>query len=243
MLIPIKALKQVLNLSSKIWPYCTKPASTGWSHIGVSGGELPRLAQEQGFTGLIIGIWDPTNQAEIEAAKTAAQYPIVMGYCVGNEGIHKRYEIPDLIKTIKDMKKATGKPVTTTEEIDDYVDEELLNIGDWIFPNSHPYFHNLLDPNLAVDWTKAAYQDMTRRAGNRFVLFKEVGMPTAGDKEGSLSEETQARYYQGLAKTGVKFVYFEAFDQPWKNSLPIEPHWGLFYSNRTPKQVILQMLP
>jgi exo-beta-1,3-glucanase (GH17 family) len=214
-----------------------------YSAGGMNGREIPRLAQEQGFVGLIIGVWEPSDQVEMADAKTAAQNPIVLGYCIGNEGLDKRYKMPDLVNAMEDIKKATNKPVATTEEIDDYVDEELLNIGDWIFPNVHPYFHNLLDPNLAVDWTKAAYEDMTRRAGNRFVLFKEVGLPTAGDKEGLLSEETQTRYYQELAASRVKFVYFEAFDQPWKNSLPIEPHWGLFYSNRAPKQVILQMFP
>ncbi|MCP4424487.1 MAG: glycosyl hydrolase, partial [Chloroflexi bacterium] len=30
-------------------------------------------------------------------------------------------------------------------------------------------------------------------------------------------------------------VYFEAFDQPWKDTQPIEPHWGLFYNDRLPK--------
>jgi exo-beta-1,3-glucanase (GH17 family) len=214
-----------------------------YSAGGMTGRELPDLAQEQGFVGLIVGVWDPANQAEIANAKAAAQNPIVLGYCIGNEGLYNRYDMPDLINAIENMKKATNKPVATTEEIGDYVDEELLKIGDWIFPNVHPYFHNLLDPSLAVDWTKAAYQDMTRRSGDRFVLFKEVGLPTAGDREGILSEETQTRYYQGLAASGTKFVYFEAFDQPWKSSLPIEPHWGLFRSDRTPKQVVLQMFP
>jgi hypothetical protein len=105
----------------------------------------------------------------------------------------------------------------------------------------HPYFHNQLDPELAVRWTQAAYDDFRRRT-ERFVLFKEVGLPTAGDPGAVLSEATQAAYYRELAKVDVLFVYFEAFDQPWKTHLPVEPHWGLFRSDRTPKAAALQLM-
>jgi hypothetical protein len=70
---------------------------------------------------------------------------------------------------------------------------------------------------------------------DRFVLLKEVGMPTAGANDEKLSEEAQKQYFVELANTDVNFVYFEAFDQPWRTSLPIEAHWGIFNSDRTPK--------
>lgn len=205
-----------------------------YSSSGILGYGLPTLAQSQGFQGLIMGIWDPFNQEEIAAAKAAAGLSIVFGFCVGNEGLQKRYEMPALSTVIQDLRETTGKPVTTTEEIDDYSDEDLLQLGDWVFPNAHPYFHNQLDPDAAVRWTQAAYEDFKRRT-DRFVMFKEVGLPTAGDPEGRLSETAQEQYYHELAKTDVRFVYFEAFDQPWKTLLPIEPHWGIFHSDRVPK--------
>jgi exo-beta-1,3-glucanase (GH17 family) len=212
-----------------------------YSASGIVGQELPQLAQEQGFEGLIVGIWDPTNQDELAAAKAVSQNPIVLGYCVGNEGLHKRYEMSTLTAVIEELKVATGKHITTTEEIDDYTDEALLAIGDWIFPNAHPYFHSQLDPAMAVRWTIAAYEDIARRAG-RFVIFKEVGLPTTGDTQGQLSEENQKQYYQELAETDVKFVYFEAFDQTWKTTLPIEPYWGIFRADRTPKLLASYLL-
>ena len=205
-----------------------------YSSSGKMGHDFPTLAQSVGFQGLIMGIWDPTNQEEMANANANAKLPIVLGFCIGNEGLHKRYELPVLSTAIENLRKATGKPVTTTEEIDDYSDKALLQLGDWVFPNAHPYFHNQLDPDLAVRWTRVAYDDIVRRAG-RFVMFKEVGLPTAGDTGKRLSEENQQRYYQELAKTNTRFVYFEAFDQPWKTHLPVEPHWGLFRSDRTPK--------
>ncbi len=213
-----------------------------YGSTGIMGREFPRIAQETGFKGLILGIWDPNNQREMAIAVAAAKNPIVLGYCVGNEGLTKRYSIKELSTAIDGLRKATGKCVTTTEEIDDYADEKLLSIGDWIFPNAHPYFHSRLDPDTAVQWTKAAYQDLTRRS-KRFVMFKEVGLPTAGDPKGQLSDTTQQQYYAGLAQTVVRFVYFEAFDQSWKTHLPIEPHWGLFTSNRIPKLFAKGLLP
>ncbi len=207
-----------------------------YGSTGVMGREFPTLAQSLGFQGLIMGIWDPSNQEEITAAKAAAQIPIVLGFCVGNEGLGQRYQMPVLSAIMQDLRKITDKPVVTTEEIDDYTDETLLQLGDWIFPNAHPYFHNQLEPSAAVRWTKAAYDDFKRRT-DRFVMFKEVGLPTAGDPQGRLSEAAQEQYYQELAKANVRFVYFEAFDQPWKTHLPIEPYWGIFHSDRSPKRV------
>lgn len=208
---------------------------------GTQGKYLPQLAQDAGFKGLILGIWNPSDRNEIKQAEAAANLPVVLGYCVGNEGLHERYELDTLSSAIKSLRRATGKPVTTAEEIDDYANDTLLRLGDWVFPNAHPYFHGQKDPEAAVRWTQTAWDDIVRRSG-RFVLFKEVGLPTAGDPQGRSSEENQSIYYSLLSKTDVKFVYFEAYDQPWKNQLPVEPHWGLFRSDRTPKLFARKLL-
>jgi exo-beta-1,3-glucanase (GH17 family) len=211
-----------------------------YTSSGIMGSELPALAKEAGFEGLIMGIWDPNSQEEYNAAINAAKNDIVLGYCVGNEGFNNpsRYDMSTLTASIQKLKVATGKPVTTTEEIDDYYDKELLQLGDWIFPNAHPYYHHQLVTDSAIRWTKGVYDDLKNRT-NRFVWFKEVGLPTAGDRK--LSEESQKQYFVDLAKTDVKFVYFEGFDQPWRNP-PIEAHWGIFNADRTPKLFGSQLL-
>jgi exo-beta-1,3-glucanase (GH17 family) len=201
---------------------------------GVLGRELPSIAKRQGFKGVIMGVWDPTSQEELAAAKNAAHNPIVVGFCVGNEGLGSRYEFSVLSIAIHNLRKETGKPVTTTEIVERYSNDDLLRLGDWVFPNAHPYFHGKLEAEAAVRWTRDAYDNIKNRA-RRYVIFKEVGLPTAGDPHGRLSEAVQERYYRELAKTKVRFIYFEAFDQPWKTHLPVEPHWGLFRSDRTPK--------
>jgi exo-beta-1,3-glucanase (GH17 family) len=239
---PNKNIEASIEAISEDLAVLRRAGFTGLVTYGASGRmghDLPTLAQSAGFQGLIMGIWDPTNQEEIANAKAAAKLPITLGFCIGNEGLHQRYELPVLSAAIESLRKSTGKPVTTTEEIDDYSDNALLQLGDWVFPNAHPYFHNQLDPDAAVRWTQAAYDDTVRRAG-RFVMFKEVGLPTAGGP--GLSEANQARYYQELAKTSVHFVYFEAFDQPWKTDLPVEPHWGIFHSDRTPKLLAADLM-
>ena len=212
-----------------------------YTSAGIMGTELPALAQKAGFEGLIMGIWDPSSQEEYDAAVNAAKNDILLGYCVGNEGFNKpsRYAMSTLSASIQKLREATGKPVTTTEEVDDYYDEELLQLGDWIFPNADSYFHHQVNPDSALRWTKGVYDDLKNRT-NRFVWLKEVGLPTAGDEK--LSEESQKQYFVELAKTDVKFVYFEAFDQPWRTSLPIEAHWGIFNSDRTPKLLGLHLM-
>lgn len=212
-----------------------------YGSTGIMGKDLPALAQEAGFKGLIMGVWDPTNQEELSNAEVASNNPIVLGYSIGNEGLNVRYELPVLSSAIENLRKVTRQPVTTTEEFDDYYDKDLLELGDWVFPNAHPYFHGQIEPVKAVKWTEGAYQDLERRT-DRFIFFKEVGLPTDGDDDGKLSEAGQNQYYQELEKTNVLFVYFEAFDQPWKAHFPIEPHWGIFFSDRTPKKLAYRLM-
>ena len=167
--------------------------------------------------------------------------PIVLGYCIGNEGLNARYSLKALAASIEGLREATGKPVTTAEQIEHYENVELLRLGDWVFPTVHPYFHRKLEPNEAVRWTVGAYTRLKQKS-DRFVLFKEVGLPTAGNSKENLSETNQDKYYLDLAKTPVHFVYFEAFDQPWKKHLPIEPYWGVFRADRSAKALGLRLL-
>ncbi|MBN1200621.1 MAG: hypothetical protein JXJ20_02075 [Anaerolineae bacterium] len=194
---------------------------------------VPRLAREAGFEGVVMGIWTPGDPDETMAAVTAAAD--VDGYVVGNEGINfGRYDFDTLKAAIIDLREQTGKPVTTTDVVSLYsTDEALLTVGDWIFPTVHPYWQNYLDPVEAFDWTQEKYDGLQALTGDIAVVLKEVGLPTAGDED--LSEYQQAEYYLYMRDSGIRFVYFEAFDQPWKVEDGVGEHWGLFASDRTPK--------
>jgi len=196
---------------------------------------MPQLAREVGFEAMIYGIWNPEDSVEARKAQAAGSDEIVVGYVVGNEGLHERYSYESLKGCLQHLAGATGKPVTTSEQIEDYADPRLLELGDWLFPNVHPYCHSITDPELAVEWTKRQYEKLAGHTAKP-ILFKEVGLPSGGDPR--VSETSQAEYYRRLGRTNVKFVWFEAFDQPWKTWTPVEPHWGLLRADRTPKTVV-----
>jgi len=209
---------------------------------------VPRIAKEIGFKGVIMGIWSPTSSLEIENAKSMAEY--VDGYCVGNEGLSAgRYNFATLQGAIDELRQNTSKPVTTTEPVGSYLNNlPLLELGDWVFPNAHPYWADKKEPTAARDWTVQRYNDLLKKVlpqtskPDKPVLFKEVGLPTAGDP--ACSETNQAEYFRLLQETTVPFAFFEAFDQPSKHeywsgtNYDVGPHWGLFKSNRSPKEVV-----
>lgn len=210
---------------------------------------IPRLAREEGFQVVVMGLFNIRSLEEFSNAVAAA--PFVDGYSVGNEGLESppcsqgwygRSELEDVINRLR---TATGKPVTTTEQIDDYFcDPTLLDLGDFIFPNAHPFWHNLRLPQPAAEWTAGQFEVlkglMATRGVQKPLLFKEVGLPSAGCPE--CSEPNQAEYYHRLEQFKLAgrllFSYFEAYDQPWKTSHPVEPHWGLFRFDRSPKEVV-----
>lgn len=203
---------------------------------GILGQELHKLAENHGFKGIILGIWDIQNNEEIENTRLASKSKIVKGFCVGNEGLDVRYNFEQLKHAIDTVSSLTGKPVTTTEQIEDYSNEKLLLLGDWIFPNVHPYWHGKYQLEEAVTWTTTMYDDLVQRS-NKPVLLKEVGFPTANDDVHGISEILQEKYYTSLEQQSCNFVWFEAFDMIWKTHEAVEPHWGLFKADRTPKSI------
>jgi len=214
--------------------------------------DIPRLAQEAGFEGMIVGVWDPTGENELRAAEQAGLYPVVVGYCVGNEGLDVRYDLDTLVSAMNRLRRTTGKPVATTEEVQDYYENSpLWTISDWIFPNTHPYFSGYRDPPEAVAWTERVFETLAS-VSDKPLIFKEVGLPSGGDTD--LSEARQAQYYQLLRGTNVTYVVFEAFDAPWKHlgqpgpdgTYPLpdpEPHWGVFTRDRMPKKAVADICP
>ncbi len=208
--------------------------------------DIPKLVQEAGFKAMIVGVWEPTNEEELQAAENAAQYPVVIGYSVGNEGLNIRYDLETLSSTINRLRQATGKPITTTEEAHDYLAENspLWDISDWIFPNVHAYFANIYESELAVNWTVQQFNKFRSRT-DKPLIFKEVGLPS-NDGTPELNESDQAQFYQKLQKRDINYIVFEAFDQYWKH-LPSnsnrdpEPHWGIFRSDRSAKLAATQI--
>ncbi len=214
--------------------------------------DMPALAQQAGFKGMIVGVWDPTNPIELQVAEQFGEYSVVIGYSVGNEGLDMRYDLDTLITSMERLRRTTGKPVTTTEQVHDYYENSpLWEISDWIFPNAHPYFSGYTDPQEAVAWTEKVFKTLDR-VTEKPLIFKEVGLPSGGDQ--NLSEINQAMYYHLLEETNVLYTVFEAFDAPWKHLSPInpdgtypwpdpEPHWGILTNDRKPKEATANICP
>lgn len=203
-------------------------------------GEIPKLAHDAGIEFVILGLFDPANENEWKHAKALAHD--VDGYCVGNEGIgkEKRYTLDMLRARMDELRKWSGRPVTTSEQIEDYSSiPELLTLGDWLFPNVHPFWNGKTTEPDASKWTKERVDELRARAQGRPILCKEVGMPTRSLDEGVKlpDEQVQAEYFQALRVHEVPFVYFEAFDQVWKRHHPAEPYWGIFTADRKPKKI------
>ncbi len=198
---------------------------------------IPRLAQDIGFDGIIMGVWLPNA---LQMGNGISQSEYVDGYCLGNENLERSYSLEELTSAMEELRAETGKPVTTTEEWGDYLGplaEELIALGDWVFPNAHPYWAGLTNPAEAALWTDNRHNELREIIPSEKILaFKEVGLPSAG--EPAVSEENQRDYYQLLGGSEILFSYFEAFDQPWKDWAPVEPYWGLFDEGRSPKLVV-----
>lgn len=208
---------------------------------------LVDLAAAAGFKAMVVGVWDPGSEAELAAAEAVGGEPLVWGYSVGNEGLGKRYDRAVLTAAIDRLRQATGKPIATTEETPDYFQNlALYSTGDWIFANIHPYFAGIRDPDRAAAWTARMYVLLSRRSSGGAdqlpIVFKEVGLPTAGAE--NVSEAQQAAYYRALKRTEATYVNFAAFDLPWKQNTGQgdssaaenpEPYWGVLRADRSPK--------
>ncbi len=202
-----------------------------------AGGRVPVIAEEVGFQWFILGVFDPRSEAELRQAVSLRRK--VDAYCVGNEGLGKRYTLLELEAALEELKEETGKPVATSEELGDYFAQpELCTLGDWVFPNAHPFWAGMKSAESGVSWTVEQFRRLQAAAPSRMIVFKEVGFPTGADLRAT--EEIQADYYYQLAETPVVFAYFEAFDQLWKGGYRdnVEKHWGLFTAKRQPKLVV-----
>jgi exo-beta-1,3-glucanase (GH17 family) len=214
----------------------------------ILGQQLPALVAAQGLK-LIMGIWNPdrdTSAGLAEYNNAVAAKNNVVGYVVGNEGLNNpdpthTYSLAILTETMNQLKTDTlGKPVATSEQWEDYVnDPSLLDVGDWVFPNAHPYnqIPRITDSALAAQWTHDRFDQLDGLTA-RDIMFKEVGLPSSGPATDHLSPANQAEYFRLLRwETHTRFVYFEAFDQPWKHFIaPAEPYWGMFTAARAPKK-------
>jgi|GEM_PF-2029553 len=209
-------------------------------------GDIPRIADEVGgFDVFIMGIFyfneEILWEEEIPNALAAAAGGYVDAFCVGNEGLSERYTMEQLEYVMDYVADETGLPVTTAEQIEDYlagdeIADWLLTHGDWLFPIIHPVNNGIYEPWAGAAWTEDRYDQILALADGKLVFVRETGWPTDGEEWAT--EENQMEYFRFVAVPDLFFSYFEAFDQDWKTGddwPSYEPYFGLFDKDRHPK--------
>jgi exo-beta-1,3-glucanase (GH17 family) len=219
---------------------------------------IPALASAQHYRALVIGIWDPLDDAEVEAALTAARaYPrLVVGVSLGNEVLFfKSRSFAELAAAIARLHaRAPQLAVSTSEPFHMYYEPQaalLLAQADFLLANVHPVYQPWFRTATAAqdaDFVVHVVADLADRFCGP-ILVKETGEPTAPASEG-YSSLRQGSFYGALRNAlppsaAHAFAYFSAFDAPWRrvdaSDRESEAHWGLYDERRQPKPWVMQL--
>jgi exo-beta-1,3-glucanase (GH17 family) len=225
---------------------------------------IPAIAASLGFRALIIGVWNPFDAAELDAAiaTAASNRALVVGLSLGNEMLFfHRPGAADLRQLLDSVHaRVPGLALSTTEPFHMFYEPAalpLLGRMDFLLANVHPIFQPWFHTASEGDAAQFVVNVVTRLADSYCgpILVKETGIPTAPAEKG-FTEQRQAAFYgelqHRLPGSGERaFAYFEAFDAPWRvndvgpapgqRPQPEEAHWGLYTERRQPKPVVAQI--
>jgi exo-beta-1,3-glucanase (GH17 family) len=201
---------------------------------------MKRLARALGFTAVIAGLyWYDESQLACERAAALAERAWVEGFVLGNQGLLSgRYSLDRLATEIERLEAESGRPVTTCEPGGRYLDDRrLLGLGDWIFPNVHPWYASRRAVDEGIAFVEAQYLAIPEAAQGRTVVLKEVWWPSAGDP--AATPDGQAEFFRRLRRTDLPLVFGAAYDASWNTSEePVGQHWGLHADDGAPKPAL-----
>lgn len=222
--------------------------------------QVPAIAAALGFHALLLGVWDPFDDAQVDAALAAARaHPgLVVGVSLGNEMLFGKRRTQAELAARLDAIRARAPPelaLSTTEPFHIWLEPPaapLLSRLDFVLANVHPVFEGWF--RAAPDQNAAGFVvDVARLLAARHcgpVLVKETGVPTAPPDKG-YTPARQRSFYEALQRAFPPtpqraFAWFAAFDAPWRaadwhpvpGEHPEEAHWGLFDAERRPKPVV-----
>ncbi len=199
-------------------------------------GPVCRFLKRQGVRSVIIGIGDPTDAAELRAARRL--WRCAEGYAVGSGGLAAgRYRRAALESAVTYLHRVTGRPVAIREPVESYrADPTLLGVGDWMFPLAAPDLTH--GAQEACGATMTADRELLERGPqDRPIAFAAAGVGTAGAP--GANEHAQRAYFSCLASRQVPFAHDEAYDQPWRGGAAGAR--GLFRADGTPKLFAWQL--
>lgn len=226
--------------------------------------QIPAIATALGYHALIIGVWNPFDEAETEAALAVARrYPqLVVGVSLGNELLFgRRTDAARLARRLAELHAREPQLLLTTSEpfhvYTEAAGEPLLGQLDFLLPNVHPVFQPWFHGAAAATSAQFVVNVVGALAAHFCgpILVKETGVPTA-PPGGDFSEAAQADFYAELRRRfppapDRAFAYFAAFDAPWRArdvtpvgpAHPEEAYWGLFDAQRRAKAAARQLPP
>ena len=210
---------------------------------------VPPIAAEFGLK-VTVGIWldknEKRNEREIRSAiDLVRKNRNINGVVVGNETIYRgELKVPDLIKTIQQVKREIGGavPVTTGEIWHVFIEyPELASAVDFVAAHVLPYWEGIPAAG-AVDQAVRVYSDLRSAFPGKRIVIAEFGWPSAGYNRqtampGKLEQASVIRSFLSRAQAlGMDYNIIEAFDQPWKTfEGSVGAYWGLFDNARQPK--------
>jgi len=196
----------------------------------------------------------------------ANRFPeIVVAVNVGNEifvdwSWHRLEDMDKVVEQIREVRASIEQPVTVADDYNFWNKPQAQKIaGEIDFICLHAYaFWNNKTLDIAMDWTDSIYRDIQGRHPDHRIAYCETGWPTSrvygdGSYEGGLigkaGEGEQEiffdQYDPWVERNQVISFYFSSFDENWKGGFDgenpmdkAEKHWGLYNSDRTPKQAL-----
>lgn len=220
-----------------------------------SGGlicNIPQLAKEIGFHGMIMGVFDVTKAFEIRCAIKAAPY--VDAYCVGNMFTDYPFNEINVLDAMKKISEKTNLPVSTTLRPNGYrVFPKIAVNCDWFFPDVHGNWYTQASAEEIFDQTKRYLKEISllqMQYPDKPVLLKFISFPSAEVENASPLEQYKffrllIEYVEGSMDFPDRVYpsYFSAFDISWKTpdrGFPKgERYLGFFTSERKAKTVVI----
>jgi exo-beta-1,3-glucanase (GH17 family) len=194
------------------------------------------------------------NLAELRRAIDLANDfdEIIVAVNVGNEALVEwndhMVSLENVIAYVNQVRAAIEQPVTVADNYEWWIKDgaPLADAVDFLGIHTYPAWEDKTI-HEALAYTIENMERVRAALPGKPVAILEAGWATTAiEFADRASEANQVRYYDELhdwaSAANVTVFFFEAFDEPWKgdpnNLQGAEKHWGLFFVDRTPKQVM-----
>jgi exo-beta-1,3-glucanase (GH17 family) len=232
----------------------TYSCSNGLEHV-------PAAAEKLNYLAIIVGIWDPKSEIEIQnTIRLAKKHPkLIVAISIGNEGIYAKHYAPsDVEKTVLRLRKELPSvSMTTSEPFFLYLKPEYFDFFgkmDLLLPNIHPTFETWFNPSDAKN-AAAFVLNVAGKLQSQYpkpLIVKETGLPSGPASTGFTETHQSAFWSEILKQSGASETRavscFEAFDAPWKPAVTRgyfpgsdhlqEAYWGFFTVEGKSKPVV-----